>query len=61
MLLVFAQFIDALLGELHHEHVYRDARHRVILRLHVRVASARRVLFVLTFMRDELARVRQWL
>ena len=59
VLLVLAQFVDALLGELHDEHVYRDARHRVVLRLHICIAPARRQFLVLAFAWGKLARVRQ--
>ena len=59
VLLVLAQFVDALLGELHDEHVYRDTRHCVILRLHICIAPARRKFLVLALARGKLARVRQ--
>ena len=61
VLLVLAQFVDALLRELHDEHVYRDARHRVVLRLHIGITSARCKFLVLAFARRKLARVWQWL
>lgn len=57
--LVLAQFVDALLCELHDEHVYRDARDRIVLRLHIRVTPARREFLILAFPRCKLARVRQ--
>ena len=59
--LIFAQLIDALLGELHDEHVDRDARHCVVLCLNIRVAPSCRELFVLAVARGEFARIRQWL
>jgi hypothetical protein len=61
VLLVLAQFVDTLLCELHDEHVYRDARDRIVLRLHIRITPARRQFLVLAFARRKLARVRQWL
>jgi hypothetical protein len=60
VLLVLAEFVDSLLGELHNQHVYRDTRHRVVFCLYVRIAPTRRILFILAFTGGKLARIWQW-
>ena len=55
------QFVNALLGELHDEHVYCNTRHCIVLCLHICIVPAHREFLVLAIAQGKLAWVRKWL